>query len=244
MVFSRQKKKKTEKKKKSSNWVPPPKLEEPRKPPSNFDDNALGPPSMAFEMLGEAATPSQSPVSFQSMASQSTLLSELKDRQFTQGLKKVDPAQIRKPPKRSTMQETDYRSLLRKVTHTELETHEPTQQMQYLQTSEGYELAAEELEKKNLIPNAATAYACAALCVYLALDVKMAVNFLSSYAKGVPLIAKESIFQTVREIFRGILLKDSQILAAVANQLPKSQFFSKEDVDVFEAAIQKAVAEL
>ncbi|MFQ5981235.1 MAG: hypothetical protein ACE5OZ_24095 [Candidatus Heimdallarchaeota archaeon] len=196
----------------------------------------------AFETLGEDIAPDNPPIVFKSTTSHTSLLSELEGGGFTKKLTKVDPSQLHKPVKQPSQR--DYRSMLRKVTQIEMEPSAPSQQANYLTASKEYEQAGEELEKKDLIPNAATAYACAALCMYLAVGPKIAVSFLSSYAKGAPQIAKEPIFQMVRQILRGSLLKDQQILADLTSQITNVQFFSSEDVGIFEASIQKAIEQL
>ncbi|MFQ5979684.1 MAG: hypothetical protein ACE5OZ_16265 [Candidatus Heimdallarchaeota archaeon] len=213
-----------------------------------------GPPDPTAKLPGPPAiTPNDSeddestpatPLSSEAIASHSGLLSEIKGMGFTEGLEKLDPSEIKKPPKRIGTQEIDYQATLQKADPAELEKRDPSARTRYLKLSEEYERAAEELETKELIANAAAAYSCAALCVYLAEDAKTAVRFLTSYAKGVSLIAKHATFQAAKQVLKGTLLKDKILLVEAVELLRRSGLFSREDKDLFEAAFRKAIKEL
>lgn len=219
-------------------------------PPSLSSGGKTPPVSTAKLPEPPPATPNISenddstPLSSEPIASHTGLLSEIKGMGFTEGLEKLDPSEIKKPPKRIGTPEIDYQATLQKADPAELEKRGPSQRTRYLKLSEEYERAAEELEMKELISNAAAAYSCAAMCVYLAEDAKTAVRFLTSYAKGASLIAKHSTFQAAKQVLKGTLLKDKIILLEAAQLLRKSVLFSREDKDIFEAAFRKAIKEL
>ncbi|MFW9915909.1 MAG: hypothetical protein ACFFGZ_09905 [Candidatus Thorarchaeota archaeon] len=231
-------------KKKRPKLPEPPSLPKPQPPPTASEEPLTPPPSVdSSDSVEDDSTPTPA-LSAESLASHSSLLSELKGMGFTDGLAKLDPSEVKKPPKRIATQEVDYRATLRKATPEELEKKGPTFRSRYLKFSEEYERSAQQLEDKGLIPNAAIAYACAAMCVYLAEDARTAVGFLTNYAKGATTIAKDPTFQAAKQVLKGVLVKDKKLLISAANLLSNSILFSREDKDVFETAIRKAIKEI
>ncbi|MHA2494779.1 MAG: hypothetical protein ACXAEL_01380 [Candidatus Hodarchaeales archaeon] len=236
--------KKREGKKKRPKLPEPPSLAKPEPSPTASEERLPTPPSGDSVDSDEDDSTAAPALSSESLASHSSLLSELKDMGFSGGLAKIDPSEIKKPPKRIAAQEIDYQATLRKADPEELEKKGPTFRSRYLKFSEEYERAAQQLEDKNMIPNASIAYACAAMCVYLAEDARMAVGFLSNYAKGASAIAKDPTFQAAKQVLKGVLVKDKTLLLNAANLLSNSILFSREDKDVFEIAIRKAIKEI
>jgi hypothetical protein len=231
-------------KKKRPRLPEPPSLAKPQPTPTASEEGLPTPPSVDFSDSDDDDSTPAPAVSDESIASQSSLLSEIKGMGFTEGLAKIGASEIKKPPKRIATQEIDYKATLRKVTPEELEKKGPSLRSRYLKFSEEYERSAQQLEDKNMIPNAAISYACAAMCVYLAEDARTAVEFLSNYAKGATTIAKDPAFQAAKQVLKGVLVKDKKILLNAANLLSNSILFSREDKDVFETAIRKAIKEI
>ncbi|MFX0115893.1 MAG: hypothetical protein ACFFB3_15185 [Candidatus Hodarchaeota archaeon] len=212
--------------------------------PSGSESKLPESPPTGAESTESDDPTSETALSPEKIASHSSLLSEIKDMGFTEGLEKLDPSEIKKPPKRVATQEIDYKSTLQRIDPKDLEKPGPTLRTTYLKFSEEYERAAEELESKGMLTNAAVAYACAAMCVYIAGDARAAVNFLSSYAKGATEIAKDATFQAAKQVLKGAIVKDKLLLMEAAALLRRSALFSREDKDVFEAAIRKATKEV
>lgn len=231
-------------KKKKPKLPEPPSLAGLEPSPTTSEERLPTPPSDDSSDSDDDDSLPAAVLSSDSLASHSSLLSEIKDLGFTEGLAKVDPSEINKSPKRIATQEIDYQATLRKADPEELEKKGPTLRSRYLKFSEEYERSAQELEKKNMIPNAAIAYACAAMCVYLAEDARMAVGFLSNYAKGATAMAKDPTFQAAKQVLKGVLVKDKKLLLNAANLLSNSILFSREDKDIFETAIRKAIKEM
>ncbi len=174
----------------------------------------------------------------------SSMLKEVKEMGFTEGLKKLDESEKRIVPKKTVPTEVDYTSRLEKASPEDLEKPGETMKSQYLKFSEEYEQAAQDLENKGLLPNAAVAYACASMCIYLATTAKTAVNFLSSYSKGATEIAENTTFQAAKQVLKAALLKDNLLLVDAIQLLRKSMIFSREDKDIFETAFRKAQREV
>ncbi|MFX0063724.1 MAG: hypothetical protein ACFFC7_16250 [Candidatus Hermodarchaeota archaeon] len=99
---------------------------------------------------------------------------------------------------------------------------------------------AKKWEESGLLPNAAIAFACAALTSYIAQGAAEAAKMLVGFAKtSNPNVVNHPAFQSAKSLLLGVIKRDTTLLSNAARLLQGISFQFEEDREVFRMAIGK-----